>query len=448
MGLLRGLRVVVMAVFALASLALAESFDTFEYQVPKGWSSKEFPGGVNLTLATKESFSSIVLYASVPAGTDATKNFLGEWQRLVTEGLELQGEPTVEVGPANGGYGNVAGGMVASQDGTDFLVLLSTFSGNGRAASVLYITTDEAALETFDAFNSALKLVKPKAAATPPPQQPAQQVLKRAIATPTTKFDDGWTATVEEGFVRVVKGDLTVFLHDPLPIPASMWVIGNEQERVQYYWGKLVTPKYRADEIKVFDESGFCYTCLYFGESTATDLTTGARKHVALYLIFGKGGGSAVQVVAPDFASFQREFPTIETVGRMPGYNKFAVKATDLTGTWTENYFGATQDYNAVTGSYIGMNAITSNDTFTFTADGAYTSRHQFAGGYVGSQNFNQTDYKGSVKVSDWQVSLSNRFKGETEVYEAYFEVVSGQPILHLSRPGTNLTYTLGQQKR
>jgi len=45
------------------------------------------------------------------------------------------------------------------------VVLLSSFSGNGRVASVVYITTDEKHIEVFDAFNSSLKLTKPKTAA-------------------------------------------------------------------------------------------------------------------------------------------------------------------------------------------------------------------------------------------------------------------------------------------
>ncbi|HWG85934.1 MAG TPA: hypothetical protein VNT60_10695 [Deinococcales bacterium] len=433
-----------LAVLLLAGAATAESFDTFEFTVPGGWKRQDFPGGVALTLTTSRSFGSIVLYASVPAGSDARQNFAGEWRRLVTEGLGITGEPNLEEGPANGGYSNLAGGAITRHEGTDLLVLLSTFTGNGRVASVLYLTTDDGLLDTFDTFNAALKLSRPRAAAAPPPaQSPPAQAVKRVISTPTTRFDDGWVSTVENGFVRVAKGTTTVLLHDPLPLPESMWVTGNEEERVRHYWDRLVAPRYRVDEIKVF-RNGICYTCLYFGEGSATELATGARKHVALYVTFGKGGGSAVQVVANDFASFQRDFPNIEAIGRMHGYNKFAVKKADLTGNWTEDYFGATQDYNAFTGAYLGMNAISSRDEFVFNADGTYSSKHLGASGYLGAQTFNQTEYKGNLTVvNDWQLRLSNRFKGETEAYDAHFEVVGGVPVLHLTRVGTSVRYSL-----
>lgn len=81
------------------------------------------------------------------------------------------------MGPPNGDYQNLAGGIAASQDGLNYVVLLSTFTGNGRVASILYITTDERLFDLFDRFNSSLKLNKPKAAQAPPQNlaRPPQQ---------------------------------------------------------------------------------------------------------------------------------------------------------------------------------------------------------------------------------------------------------------------------------
>lgn len=74
--------------------ALAETFDIFDYTPPQGWKKSNLQGGVMLALQTRESFGSIVLYASVPAGNNPEQNFRGEWKRLVAEGLGLSGEPT------------------------------------------------------------------------------------------------------------------------------------------------------------------------------------------------------------------------------------------------------------------------------------------------------------------------------------------------------------------
>lgn len=414
-------------------VALADSFDIFEYTPPQGWKKSNLQGGVMLALQTKDSFGSIVLYASVPAGNNPEQNFRGEWKRLVEEGLELSGEPTTEMGPPNGDYQNLAGGIAVSKDGLDYVVLLSTFTGNGRVASILYITTTEQHLELFDRFNSSLKLTKPKATQAPPASAARPPANTRTISTPTTRFNDGWVATIEQGFVRVAKGEVVVLLHYGLPMPENMWVTGNEQERVGYYWNRLVAPRYRVDELKVF-KNNICYFCLYFGEGSATEVATGARKHVALYVQFDKGLGYAVQVVAPSFAAFQKEFPNIEAVGKMYGYNKFAVKAADLTGKWTSSTGAAAQYYNSVTGAYAGMNAVSTADSFTFNRDGTYSSAHSGASGFVGSQQFYSQKYQGRATLNSWQMSLTNRFNNKTEVFEAYFEMTASGPILHLIR--------------
>ncbi|WP_299429521.1 hypothetical protein [uncultured Meiothermus sp.] len=417
--------------------ALAESFDIFNYTPPQGWKKSNLQGGVMLSLQTRESFGSIVLYASVPAGNNPQQNFQGEWKRLVEEGLGLSGEPTTEMGPPNGDYQNLAGGIAVSQDGLDYVVLLSTFTGNGRVASILYITTDEKLFDLFDRFNSSLKLSKPRAAQAPPvnvARPPANVAANaRTIATPTTRFNDGWVSTIENGFVRVARGEVVVLLHYGMPLPENMWVMGNEQERVNHYWNRLVAPRYRVDELKVF-KNGTCYFCLYFGEGSATEIATGARKHVALYIGFDKGLGYAIQVVAPSFAAFQREFPNIEAVGKMTGYNKFAVKAADLIGKWQESSSVAGQYYNSITGAYAGMNAVSSVHSFTFNRDGTYASTHAGASGFVGSQQFYSQKYQGRLTPNDWRMNLTHRFNNQTEVFEAYFEMTGAGPVLHLIR--------------
>jgi hypothetical protein len=408
-------------------VALADSFDIFEYTPPQGWKKTNLQGGVMLSLQTKESFGAIVLYASTPAGNDPAQNFKGEWKRLVEEGLELSGEPSTEMGPPNGGYQNLAGGMAASKDGLNYVVLLSTFTGNGRVASVLYITTTEQHLDLFDRFNSALKLSKPKAAQAPPANAARPPANARSISTPTTRFNDGWVATIEQGFVRVAKGEVVVLLHYGIPLSE----VPEGPNEVVRYWNRLVAPRYRVDGLKVF-ENGPCYFCLYFGEGSATEIATGARKHVALYVQFDKGIGYAVQVVAPSFAAFQKEFPNIQAVGKMYGYNKFAVKAADLTGTWKDSSSAAGQYYNSITGAYAGMNVVSNAHSFSFNRDGTYSSAHSGASGFVGSQQFYSQKYQGRMTLNNWQMSLTNRFNNKTEVFEAYFEMTGAGPVLNL----------------
>lgn len=430
-------------------LGFAENFDIFDYSIPSGWTKKAQPGGVILSQQSGSSFTSIVLYASVPAGSDLEQNFRGEWKRLITDGLGLNDEPNTEVGPPNGDYQNMAGGIAASQDGVSYVVLLSTFSGNGRAASILYLTSDEKMLDAFDRFNSSLKLGKPSAvqAPKPPSNPPVNTANTRTIATPTTNFDNGWVSTIQNGFVRVAKGENLVLLHYPQPLPEGMWVTGNEEERVNYYWNLLVSPRYKVDELKVF-KNGICYFCLYFGEGTATEIATGSRKHVALFIYFESSQGYAVQAISPSFEAFQKDFPNIEALGKMSGYNKFAVKLPDLVGTWDESSSSALNYYNTNTGAYAGMNAVSRFNEFTFNKDGTYSSKHSGASGFVGSQNFYQQEYKGKVTLTDWRITLTNRFDGKTEAYDAYFQMTAAGPVLHLIRVGSSgMTYDLGKKK-
>jgi len=406
-------------------MALADSFDLFEYTPPQGWKKDSQEGAVILSLQSQKSFGAIVLYASLPAGKDLEQNFRGEWKRLVKEGLGISGEPNTDKGPPNGDYQNMVGAIAAKQDGVDYVVVLSTFSGNGRVASVLYITTDPEHLDLFDQFNSSLKLSKPKATQPPP------AAGNRNIAAPTTRFDDGWVATVERDFVRVAKGDVLVLLYyTPSEMSNAPDSNMGEDVVIPYWWNRLVAPRYKVDELKIFKNERPCYTCLYFGEGSATEVASGARKHVALYLLYDKVV-FAIQAVAPDFATFHKVFPNIEALGKMYGYNKFAVRASDLTGTWKEGFAGAAQYYNSVTGAYAGMNVVSSTNTFTFNRDGTYTSKHAGASGFVGSQQVYSVEYRGRVSLKDWEISLSNR-PNKTVVYEAYFQMTRAGPVLNL----------------
>jgi hypothetical protein len=416
----------------------ADSFDIFEYAVPQGWKKSDMQGGVMLAQQTERSFGAIFLYASQPASADALQNFKGEWLRLVQEPLGITDEPQVETGPKKGAYENVAGGAAGSSEGVSFVVLLSSFTGNGRVASVLYLTTDQAHLELFDRFNNALKLGPPK---TDRPKPPAG-ALAKTLSTPTTRFDDGWVATVQNDHVRLDKGGLAVFLYYALPA-----VGGDQADIVQHYWKQVVASRYRADELKVF-QNGPCYLCLYFGESGATEVATGAHKHVALFVQIEQGKAYPILAVASSFAVFQQSFPNIEALGKMSGYNRFAVKLPDLVGTWTSHEAVGLNYYNALTGAYAGMNMVNRSDEFTFNRDGTYSSKHVGSSGFIGSQSILNQRYTGKATLTDWRITLTGRYKGSVEAYHAYFIMTAGGPVLQLVQVGAEgIRYTLARQK-
>jgi hypothetical protein len=63
-------------------------------------------------------------------------------------------------------------------------------------------------------------------------------------------------------------------------------------------------------------------------------------------------------------------------------------------------------------------------------------------------QTYNQ-EYKGTASVTDWEITLTNRWKDKTDVFEAWFEVVSGGRILRLiDKNARGITYNLVKVSR
>jgi hypothetical protein len=62
----------------------------------------------------------------------------------------------------------------------------------------------------------------------------------------------------------------------------------------------------------------------------------------------------------------------------------------------------------------------------------------------VGSMNTYNQEYKGKATVSNWEIILNNRWKGETDTFAAWFEAVKGGRVLNLvNKTATGITYSL-----
>jgi hypothetical protein len=62
----------------------------------------------------------------------------------------------------------------------------------------------------------------------------------------------------------------------------------------------------------------------------------------------------------------------------------------------------------------------------------------------VGAQRYGGATYTGRFTVSDWELTATNRFKGETDVFSIAFEAVQGGRVLHMRR-GTIEELTLAR---
>jgi hypothetical protein len=155
-----------------------------------------------------------------------------------------------------------------------------------------------------------------------------------------------------------------------------------------------------------------------------------------------------MEVIAPDKNSFVTAFGAdVNTIGwdtgseiwnpllKMFNYNKFAVAASDLTGKWASWSGSNVQYVNAYTGLDAGMGHAQSGNEIVFNVNGTYNREYK---GVSGSPGMGNTYYgeknNGNAIVSNWEVQLTNSFKGETHVFAAQFEAVKGGRILHLYR--------------
>ncbi|MFN5475380.1 MAG: hypothetical protein ACK484_02215, partial [Sphingobacteriales bacterium] len=116
-------------------------------------------------------------------------------------------------------------------------------------------------------------------------------------------------------------------------------------------------------------------------------------------------------------------------------YNKFAVAASDLTGKWASWSGAGVQYVNVYTGLDAGMGHAQSSNEIVFNANGTYNREYKGVSGSPGAGNtYYGEKNNGNAIVSNWEIQLTNAFKGETHVFSAYFEAVKGGRILHLYR--------------
>ncbi len=249
----------------------------------------------------------------------------------------------------------------------------------------------------------------------------------------TTNWDDGWVSTIQSNKVVITKGNVKVYIYFP--------VQHDEKSRSQgrdYYWDNFIAKEFRI-QTKQYQDKGEVISALKprYIEGKAIDPATGKNCFLGFHVTSASGIMYPTLVVAPDAATLWATFPKANDLNNsdisvMRNYNKFAIAQSDLTGTWKGGDFGAMNYFSAYSGNYQGMGAVAMSDEFTFNADGTYSSKHPGASGMVGSMQTYSENYKGKATVSNWEIILPGRYRGETSTYHAYFEIVDGGRVLHL----------------
>ena len=250
------------------------------------------------------------------------------------------------------------------------------------------------------------------------------------ITISTTNFDDGWMATPQADWVQLTKNNIAVYLHFALTLPDEL-VSGDGDPILNYFWNRLIVPRYTISQVLKMPFDPYAYKRTYFMEATATDNNTGQQVFLAFRIMIDNGIASCIEIKTTTRDEYVLEFPNLNKVAAMSGYNRFAISSTDIPGKWVESKGGFAQYYNVYNGNYAGMNAVSIQSQLTIGTDGQLLLEHKGAGGMVGNQQFFSEKYNGPYTMTNWDISFTDQ-SGKQTSYHAFYQAVKNGRILYL----------------
>lgn len=412
--------------------AQQQRFDATVFSPPKDWKQETTDFAVSFVTTDNKTggWCRITVYKSISSKGNAATDFESEWAALISKQYQGASLPQPKSGTEDGWTVN-SGASKFTWEGKEAVVLLNTISGYGREVSVMAMTNQDKYLESVEKFLESLDVEKPAVVQNVQQQNAVTaSPVNFGITLATTNFDDGWVAKPQAAWVEVTRNQTVVRLHYGIQITDEMRNSGNMEGLL---FDRLILPRFNVQNIRKYDNAGPCYFCIYFFEADGVDKISGKQCHLGFRVVTNNGVASCIEIQSPTAEDFRRDFPDQDKVLAMSGYNKFAVTAGDLAGTWTESSGAYVNMYSTVTGNYAGMNAAVSANSFTFNTDGTYSSEHKGATGMVGNMQAYDQHYQGKLTVTNWELTLTNRFKGQTDVLLAQFEAVPGGKVLHLT---------------
>jgi len=407
---------------------VTESFDLASYRPGKGWKKETTRDFVSFTKTntTTGGYCVIAVYKSIPSSGSVDQDFANEWKTLVANRFTEKSITQSNSGIRPDGWKSKAGAAAINDGKGDAIALLSVFTAGGRSVSILTLMNQEEYLPESEQFLGSLTLKQTSTTtnrpATTAPAGPTRSAAS-GISISTSNFNDGWTSTIHKDWVLVSKGSVKVYLYYFFPLGEDMRPPNGHIRN--NLWNRIVKQRFN-----ILSENEARKTLINeWKEGEAIEKETGER----VYLAMSWNGGFYL-AVTPDKQSSYQLFPTPDDLNNMTRYNKFAVVPKDLTGTWQSGGSQTTQWYNEVTGFYTGATLASSSAVFTFAANGNYSSVHNGASGaVVGGMNTFQQKYNGKFSVSNWQVTVTNRYQGKTDPFDAHFQAVRGGRLLYLN---------------
>lgn len=440
--------IVALIFLPLSLVAQTETFDIITYQPPAGWKKQLTDYAVSFSKIDNATgtWCQVGIYKSVASAGIAEKDFSSEWKALVLPATYAGSTEPSPVSYTADGWTRSSGISNFRWQGKDAQVSVLNISGYGIMISTLISMNSTKFAPEVDALLRSIQLKKPE-----PPAQPVEaaqpvsstpaaahtsgiQVTEarglQGITVSTTNFDDGWVAQPYADYVKVSRQGTNVLLHYGIAIDDEIRQAGNMAVMM---WNRLVASRYRTANLQVYTNEMYTYNTIWFVEANATEIASGKNVYAALRVLVSNGIATCVEIIAPSATAFKQLFPDQTKVEAMTGYNKFSVSANDLVGTWEESSSSSLNYYSTLTGVYSGTSTVASANKFIIKTGGVYESQHKGAYGMTGSMQFYDQQYTGKYTVTPWEVTMTNRFKGKTDIFLCHYEAVRGGRVLYLT---------------
>jgi hypothetical protein len=119
--------------------AQTESFDIANFTPPAGWKREVKKDEIDFTWVnnTKNTYCIIAVYSSVASKGNLLSDFTAEWDQLVIKPFGAQANPKTDTSTFNDGRKIIIGASQFNNQGSQNIVILTSYSGYGRVMSVV-----------------------------------------------------------------------------------------------------------------------------------------------------------------------------------------------------------------------------------------------------------------------------------------------------------------------
>lgn len=223
---------VLIVMFIQRSFCQTEKFDIVTYTPPKDFIKETKQGVVVYTHlnATTGGFCIIAIYANTASTGDEQKDFKNKWKELVATPYKVEANPKTETQSTTDGWKVVASVAPVKQDGIDFYIILSVFSGFGKTTSIMVNLNDQSYVGQVDALLEGMQLDKTLVAPNPVNNQNSQAGKFRSMIYSTPK---GWKEQQYQKGVLLTPSNLPAKEHLDIQIMEPLNFSGTLDEALQ-----------------------------------------------------------------------------------------------------------------------------------------------------------------------------------------------------------------------